>query len=468
MPEERSDREIILTKPLNAENEQIETALEPPPGEERGDLLDGLLVHDEEPQTLVHQRSEYLQRVYLLMRMRWLAIAALLVTTFVSSILGGYTFSRVPPGLVLVAMALYNVAFEIDFYFLDRKKLDVKGLGMVYRSAMIQIDLDLVALTCLIHFTGGIDSPFILFYIFHTIIASYLLSRKETFLHSTMALGLFAIMCYLEYDPILLESLDWIILSHVGLYETTDLVISQITGHADNFENLGYIAGYLVVLAATLYVSATIGTGLSARYRQKEQAIREKAITDGLTGLYNYRHFSQQLEHEFERARRYGHPLSLLMVDMDGLKVFNDANGHLLGSQSLKEIAEILKNSSRNIDIVAKYGGDEFAIICPETNKGGATYIAERMRVKVTEHRFLVTDRKRTGRLTVSVGVSSFPDDASALRELVDVADRCLYEAKQAGRNRVKIAGREDFLGGEVDGRGREDAAQDHLSTGDI
>jgi len=441
-----------------AENEQVEADLTPPPGGvERGDLLDGLLVHDEEPQTLVHQRSEYLQRVYLLMRMRWFAIVALLVTTMLSSFLGGYTFSMVPPGLVLVAMALYNVAFELDFYFLDRKKLDVKGLGILYRSAMVQIDLDLIALTCLIHYTGGIDSPFVLFYIFHTITASYLLSRKETFLHATLALGLFAIMCYLEYQPILIESLDWEILRHVGLYESTDLIVSQVGA---NFENLGYLAGYLVALAATLYVSATIGTVLSARYRQKEQAIREKAITDGLTGLYNYRHFSQQLELEFERARRYGHPLSLIMVDMDGLKAFNDVNGHLLGSQSLKEIAEILLGSSRNIDVVAKYGGDEFAIICPETNKGGVTYIAERIRVKVTEHRFLVTDRRRTGQLTVSIGVSCFPDDASALRELVDVADRCLFAAKQAGRNRVKIAGREDFLGGEVDGRGREDVME--------
>jgi len=441
--------------------DQDSRALIPPPGEEGDGLRDGLLVKDAEPETIVRRRSEYLQRAYLMIRGRWIAIIVLAVTTVLVTWIGQFKYDLRWPGLVLVAMALYNVFFEIDFHFRERRELDLKGLGAVYRSGLVQIDLDLVALTILIYLTGGIESPFVFFYIFHTLVASYTLSRRETYWQATLAVGLFLSMCLLNYDPITLDIINAEVLKFIGIYTDYEIAINP-TGDPlldPRYLNISFILAYNFALAAVLYISAAIGSSLSQRYREKEQAIREQAITDGLTGLYNYRHFSSQLELEFERARRYGHEMSLVMIDMDGLKRWNDMHGHLLGSQALKEIAEILKGTTRPVDVVAKYGGDEFALILPETGKEGGTLVAERIRQEVQDHNFMEADRKRTGRLSVSGGVAVFPDDASAIRELVDVADSCLYAAKQAGRNRIKVAGREGFLGGDVDGIGREGPA---------
>ncbi len=164
--------------------------------------------------------------------------------------------------------------------------------------------------------------------------------------------------------------------------------------------------------------------------------IEEQAITDGLTKVYNYRYFMEMLGLEIERAKRFQEGLCLLMLDVDNLKTYNDAFGHLAGSRSLTELAELLKLAARNVDIIAKYGGDEFAVILPHTDAEGAVQFARRVIEAVSGHCFEGDPRKR---LTISMGVATFPQSAQDGTNLLKMADRALYQAKHNGKNRYAV-----------------------------
>jgi diguanylate cyclase (GGDEF)-like protein len=161
------------------------------------------------------------------------------------------------------------------------------------------------------------------------------------------------------------------------------------------------------------------------------------AVTDGLTGLYNHRYFQDRFEEEVERARRYQNPLSLLMLDLDDFKIYNDANGHIAGDLLLVEISKVFKKAVRKVDTVARYGGEEFAIILPSTKKKGAVTIAGRICQKVADHHFPNQVIMPLGRITVSIGVASLGDDADTHADLLDIADKALYRAKHNGKNQA-------------------------------
>ena len=167
--------------------------------------------------------------------------------------------------------------------------------------------------------------------------------------------------------------------------------------------------------------------------------LAQLAVTDGLTGLYNHRHFHERLTLEVERSQRSGLPLSLLMLDVDHFKQFNDTFGHPAGDEVLRQLARVLADTRRANDVVARYGGEEFAVILVDTAKFTAAKVAERVRERVYANDFSEAAPK-AGKLGVSIGVATFPDDGSDVEALVRAADTALYAAKRAGRNRVVLA----------------------------
>jgi diguanylate cyclase (GGDEF)-like protein len=163
------------------------------------------------------------------------------------------------------------------------------------------------------------------------------------------------------------------------------------------------------------------------------------SVTDDLTSLYNSRYLSQVLRRETKRATRNGRPLSLLFIDLDGFKSVNDRHGHLCGSKALVEAAAVIRNSARETDMIARYGGDEFALLLPDTGSDGAFAVGERIRDRVAAHRFLESEGL-TVRLTASVGVATLPDVASSVEALVRAADMAMYRVKGRGKNGIDIA----------------------------
>lgn len=162
------------------------------------------------------------------------------------------------------------------------------------------------------------------------------------------------------------------------------------------------------------------------------------AITDGLTGIYNHRYFKEHLEEEFRRARRFLHPFSLIMIDIDHFKEYNDRYGHLGGDLALKTVADTLMENIREVDIVSRYGGEEFTIILPDTDIEGAEALAEKARRAVKIKSLALAEAGQEG-LTISAGVASFKISMKDLDELIDQADKALYQAKQEGRDRTRV-----------------------------
>ncbi len=165
------------------------------------------------------------------------------------------------------------------------------------------------------------------------------------------------------------------------------------------------------------------------------ERLKEYSFKDEVTGLYNRRFFTIRLEEEVSRYRRFNHPVSVLLLDLDGFKAINDSFGHGAGDETLRDTAEILMRYSRGINVICRYGGDEFAVLLVETPKDGTRLYADRIRHVLSTHPFA-----HGRRLTASIGIASLPEDvAPGADDLIRAADEALYAAKRAGKNRVSV-----------------------------
>jgi diguanylate cyclase (GGDEF)-like protein len=185
-------------------------------------------------------------------------------------------------------------------------------------------------------------------------------------------------------------------------------------------------------------------SGLALLQVDKLKAIQDTANRDGLTGVFNKRHFQERIAAEMRRAERDGNGVSLLLLDIDHFKNYNDTNGHVAGDEVLKQVGQLLRGSIREDDVVARYGGEEFVILYPGASKALAYRLAQGLRRAIESYPFPGGEHQPLGAVTISGGVASYPQDAQGEVDLIRAADEALYQAKNAGRNRIVGAGGSD------------------------
>jgi diguanylate cyclase (GGDEF)-like protein len=276
-----------------------------------------------------------------------------------------------------------------------------------------QLTFDLVALALIILFSGGLGSPIIAMFIVYIMIATFLTDYHKAFRSTLTVIVLLLLITLLQKGE------DFFSSRQIMAMLTFDIM----------FIFTYFVSGYL---SKNLHTNETL-------LKELLKQTQELSITDGLTGLYNQMHFFELLNLETKKSQRHKMSFTLIMFDVDHFKNYNDHNGHLQGSETLKRIGTIMKSKFRTTDLLAKYGGDEFVIILPEADKVGAYLAAERLRESVEKQVFPGAETQPLKKLTISIGLASFPEHGQNDEEILNRADKALYFAKDSGRNRTMI-----------------------------
>jgi diguanylate cyclase (GGDEF)-like protein len=316
-----------------------------------------------------------------------------------------YLLAGAPPneGRIAIHAALFFfTAFILCLHYVHFYKLENRSKLMFETWVMI------VFITWVVWYTGQINSPLLNLYLLPIIASALIFGKLPTAVKVGAIIACFMFLSYSPKSKTLLTLPFW---------------------------------GELLAISAPMILVAFITTMLAADIRYAVDKIKQVSDTDELTGTYNMRAFSSMLQRAFRQAVRYGHALSVVMIDSDNLKQINDKHGHESGNRLLQHLVRSIREQLRGSDVMARFGGDEFIVLLPETSNKGAMEMAERIRKAVEISRFDV--RSGDTNITVSLGVASYPEDGGNLDVILDKADKAMYRAKQRGRNLV-IAYSED------------------------
>lgn len=300
-----------------------------------------------------------------------------------------------------IAMALFFFgAFVLCFHYLNFYRRET------YWKLAIETWVMIVFITWVLMYTGRLESPLLNLYLLVVIASALILGKSTTFLQMLLIAA-----CYL-----------WL-------------------GYPERNQSLT-VSSYVTTLTAQLAPLVLVGyvtTMLASDIRSALGEIKSLSETDVLTGVYNMRAFAVLSDTITRQAERYSRPFALLMIDSDSLKTVNDQHGHEAGNRLLKLTTRCIQNQIRDSDLVARFGGDEFVVLLPETPCSGAVAVANKILKSIQFSPLSVRDRSVS--ITASIGVACYPQHGGSIESIKEKADKAMYESKAAGKNRVTVYG---------------------------
>lgn len=348
-----------------------------------------------------------------LTRIRWIYTLFIFIFFLVYNALSGTTIiSPWNLGLIVGLSVFGNIIFTLTLNRSQRFPSERNDHYLYTTFGILQLDFDLVVLSLLVFFSGGFNSPMLVLFIFYILISTFLVHYQKAFRNTITANILVVVLFFCE------------------------------TGLTLTSTKLTNLMAFILILFFAFFISSYLSRNLRANEEKIGNLLhytRELSVTDGLTNLYNQSHFFLLLKLQLEKSKRYHTPFALIIFDVDHFKNYNDSNGHLRGSAALRRVGDLMRRVFRSSDIMAKYGGDEFVIILPNSDKVGAFLAGDRLRELIEEEPFEGEEQQPMKKITISVGISSYPEHGQTIEEIIDRADKALYVAKKSGRNKCVI-----------------------------